>query len=397
MIYKWIRCKNEKASKAPNKCPKVQTRTESKKPLAPCQCGGERYYSKKWYIYLTIDGRKYDRVQSGGSTLKDDACIEEGEIKKQRSMGTGEKIFSGKMTVQQAYDNVFEAYLNKAVKDNMLAPTTASNYKISFKNHLIRHLGRLTLAQIDHITLQDYIDTRTDEDSEPALGTIYNELVALRVLFKALISKRMYRDNPVAGFQVRTLATTRTKVLTAEETVRLLEECRKISPALELIVKIALFTGLRKTGVLGLKWEHINFTTNTITRTVKHRRREGPKVIEIPINSAFRAELIRWRDRGGVTRRFGLLFVGKKAGKQILSLEKIGFNKAMARAGITDFVYHGLRHTFITKLIESGQTLAVVGAIVGHTSTYMTSRYFHLTDKKAKEALHDFDITGSGQ
>ncbi len=48
---------------------------------------------------------------------------------------------------------------------------------------------------------------------------------------------------------------------------------------------------------------------------------------------------------------------------------------------------HDLRHTFITDLIESGTPLPVVMKLAGHRDIKTTQRYYHLTDRGAREAM----------
>jgi len=59
------------------------------------------------------------------------------------------------------------------------------------------------------------------------------------------------------------------------------------------------------------------------------------------------------------------------------------FNKAWWRvleiAGIIDFHFHDLRHTFCSNLILSGAGLKEVKEMIGHSDISMTDRYSHLT------------------
>jgi integrase len=69
------------------------------------------------------------------------------------------------------------------------------------------------------------------------------------------------------------------------------------------------------------------------------------------------------------------------------------FNKAWWRtleiAGIKDFHFHDLRHTFCSNLILSGAVLKEVKEMIGHSDISMTDRYFNLTmsHRHAKQEL----------
>lgn len=56
------------------------------------------------------------------------------------------------------------------------------------------------------------------------------------------------------------------------------------------------------------------------------------------------------------------------------------FREAVRRAGLPDrFVFHGLRHTYASQLVQAGTPLAVVAKQLGHTNTDTVSRtYGHL-------------------
>jgi site-specific recombinase XerD len=54
---------------------------------------------------------------------------------------------------------------------------------------------------------------------------------------------------------------------------------------------------------------------------------------------------------------------------------------ALRLAGIKDFHFHDLRHTFCSNIILSGGTLKVAKELIGHSDISMTDRYSHLTGR----------------
>jgi site-specific recombinase XerD len=57
---------------------------------------------------------------------------------------------------------------------------------------------------------------------------------------------------------------------------------------------------------------------------------------------------------------------------------KRSFNTAWRRAGIRDFHFHHLRHTFASHLVMAGVDLTTVSRLLGHKTLTMTLRYSHL-------------------
>ena len=64
---------------------------------------------------------------------------------------------------------------------------------------------------------------------------------------------------------------------------------------------------------------------------------------------------------------------------------RTAFERAVVQAGLEDFTFHDLRHTFASRLVMRGVDLPTVKELLGHKSIAMTLRYVHLlTDHKQR-------------
>ncbi|HSB31352.1 MAG TPA: site-specific integrase, partial [Candidatus Sulfobium mesophilum] len=75
---------------------------------------------------------------------------------------------------------------------------------------------------------------------------------------------------------------------------------------------------------------------------------------------------------------------------------KRSFNTATRRAGIRDFHFHDLRHTFASHLVMAGVDLTTVSKLLGHKTLTMTLRYSHLAPAHMVKAVDMLDNSING-
>ncbi len=73
---------------------------------------------------------------------------------------------------------------------------------------------------------------------------------------------------------------------------------------------------------------------------------------------------------------------------------KRSFKTALERAGIENFRFHDLRHTFASHLVMAGVDLLTVKELLGHKTIEMTLRYSHLSGEHKAKAVQVLDILG---
>jgi integrase len=193
------------------------------------------------------------------------------------------------------------------------------------------------------------------------------------------VLKRIHKVKPLKDVGKRL------RYLSKEECQNLINAC---DPHLKPIVITALNTGMRRGEILGLKWDNVDLKHGFILldKTKNGDRRE------IPINETLRMTF------QSVMRRLDIpyIFYDPRTGDPYKEV-KHSFSSACKRAGITDFRFHDLRHTFASQLIMSGIDLTTVKELMGHRDVKMTLRYAHLAPAHKIKAVTILDNALNGK
>ena len=80
------------------------------------------------------------------------------------------------------------------------------------------------------------------------------------------------------------------------------------------------------------------------------------------------------------------VFTNPATGTRYTDVKK-SFSPACREAGITNFTFHDLRHTFGTRLADAGVDVVKIKELMGHASIVTTMRYIHATDQDKLGAI----------
>jgi integrase len=195
------------------------------------------------------------------------------------------------------------------------------------------------------------------------------ELIEEDVLKKVRKAKQLKENNG------------RLRYLSKEECQKLVSECVE---HLRPIVVTALNTGMRRGEIFSLKWANVDLKNGFIL--LEEGMTKNGERREIPINATVRAVL------QDVPRRLDLPYVFYNPRTDLPYGDiKNAFNGACRRAGIKDFHFHDLRHTFASQLVMGGQDITTVKQLLGHKTLTMTLRYSHLAPAHTVKAVELLD------
>jgi len=148
------------------------------------------------------------------------------------------------------------------------------------------------------------------------------------------------------------------------------------------LVLLALNTGLRRGELLNLCWRDVDTGKKFVTVLG-----EGAKTGQtryVPLNSEIVDVLTRWRPSDADPDSF--LFTDANAASPLLEA-RAAWTRLIAKAGVSSFRFHDLRHTFASKLVMAGVDLNTVRELLGHRDIAMTLRYAHLAPEHKAAAV----------
>ncbi len=136
------------------------------------------------------------------------------------------------------------------------------------------------------------------------------------------------------------------------------------------MMRLALATGLRQRNVCRLEWQHVDWE-HRIAVIPAHMSKTR-NALTAPLNADALAVLQRWKGRHEQ-------FVFTYQRKPVWQVNTKAWRKAVKQAGLEDFRWHDLRHTWASWHAQAGTPLNVVQEMAGWKSREMAQRYSHLS------------------
>jgi integrase len=235
--------------------------------------------------------------------------------------------------------------------------------------------GSKRLEEISPFDLERYRRHRKQAGRNDV--TINRELAFLRNLYTMAITWGKATDNPVKKVRFAREDNGRIRMLSPDEETRLLAHC---GSQLKPLVLAALHTGFRASELLSLTAEDVSFDRQMITVRAGYAKNGESR--SVPMNKILTETLKAIRIDG----LFGGVIFRSQKGTPYRSF-RTSFERAVKKAGITDFTFHDLRHTFASRLVMAGVDLPTVKELMGHKHINMTLRYTHLSSNHKQRAV----------
>ena len=174
----------------------------------------------------------------------------------------------------------------------------------------------------------------------------------------------------------------RMRFLSDEEGDKLLEDLKGRSQQLHDICLLSFETGMRADEIFSLKWKRVDLEK----KSIKVFDSKGSDRVVFMTDRVLK--MLQRLPKDGE-----LIFLSRE-GKQIKEISN-SFDRAVKELGLNDgiedsrdkLVFHSLRHSFASRLVERGVDLYTVSKLMGHSSISMTERYSHLRPATLQAAV----------
>ena len=305
------------------------------------------------------------------------------------------------------------------LKKTVLSPNSYAFYETIINTELIPKFGKMKLREIKTYHIQEFIQYLTTEKKHRngeaggiSPSTVRRYATVLRSIL-SLAYQLEYTDND-AGASKRIIFP---KIETCEVEVYTEEEVRVILSALDAepiniraLVELAIFTGMRRGEIVGLKWADIDFENQSLSikRSI-YKPKDGKALEKEPKSkSSIRTislpdHLIKTLHEYKLHQDRHISFMGEAWNKlDYVFTEEDGlvmnpqtptrqFSNFLKRHNIRHLKFHGLRHTSATMLLANGCDIKTVSSRLGHADLETTGIYLHARESTDRKAAKTFD------
>lgn len=277
-------------------------------------------------------------------------------------------------TVQAALEEFMSLHVEAKLK-----PGTVMNYKGHAELYILPAWSAVKVKDITHAHVAKLHHSLRD------IPYAANRVAAFLSKFFGWCEQVGHRErgtNPVVGVE-RFREHKRTRFMDEEtigkigSSLAVMESQKLIDPYAAAAIRTLFFTGARLNEILTLQWADVELENG---KAYLRDSKTGAKVLRLGTPAVALLESLpkinEW------------VFPSSRTNGHLVNLRK-PWVAVCEHAGITGWRIHDLRHAFASMAADAGNSLPVVGAILGHTQAQTTARYAHLSDNPVAKAADE--------
>jgi len=361
----------------------------------------------KTYTYITdgpkdpITGKR-NQISKGGFKRRKDADV---ALRKLLSELDENRYAEPSNETLADYLNFwFSTHYQKRVKE-----TTVASRRYMMQKHLIDEnpFAKKKLSAITSFDIDALYNQKIDEDYSTSYIRKIHQM--LNQAFEQAKKWKKVIVNPVTDASPPSLKKEEMRIWSYQEVHSFLNNCEEEWH--KIVFHLALYTGMRRGEILGLKWSDINFDKKNISvnRSLAFVPGQGYLLSTLKTKNAKRQITIS-------AQLADMLFLHKKKQEEVNTLFSGGYNdqelvicshlgtiqdpqnvlRVMKRiiqtSGVSPIRFHDLRHTHASILISEGVDLVKVSKRLGHANAKITLEYYaHLMPNEDDQVADIFD------
>ncbi len=360
-----------------------------------------------YQVRFILDGKRVEETlgwATEGWTLEK-AALKLGELREAQRTGEGERTLSEKRQKAEAERMAEEARRAQEQRDNMTFATVFHEHympvqrqnksKVScdkeegfFRNWMTDVIDTMPMKEVSGFSLEKLKKKMADAGRSPK--TINYCLGTVRQVFNFAARHGLYTGrNPVSLVKKPKVDNRRMRFLSKAEADELFEALAERSQDLHDMALLSLHCGLRAGEIFALRWGDVDMERNMLMLVDTKNGETRAAYLTDGARLMFEG-----RERGGKDE---LVFPDQRHGGMRKEISNVFQEVAdeLFNEDVEDrrfrVVFHTLRHSFASLLVENGVPIFSVKELLGHKSLAMTTRYSHMAPDTLRKSVDVLD------
>lgn len=311
--------------------------------------------------------------------------------------------------VDLTFEELCDRFIDYKIALGKITKSTAQKQQAHL-NLFIRHLGKAKAKNIQPYMIIDAIKELKEGDTpsgKSLSGTYLNKSVSLcRGVYNFGIQEQFVAENPFEKVDAPSIDTKEKEALTEEQLITLLNLDK--TKRCNVLIFVAIFTGLRRGELSALRWKHVDFQNGFIS--VKESMEANGNIKEtktkastdfVPMAGELEKVLTNWK----ATQQQAMIELGiYQTDEMFVFANRFGdqwkpgqitkwWDRYRKKVGCSNISFHQLRHTFITYLAMCNVHPKVMQSLARHASEDMTlGVYTHVNKEQEKAAINTLNL-----
>lgn len=309
---------------------------------------------------------------------------------------TGDFVEPSKMTFAEFLKHWMDHYVYKNCEI-----TTRSGYEMALNKHVIPFLGKIPLQKLSPLHIQEYYKHLMDEKGLSP-NTVRRHHSSIHRALVYACEKQLVNKNAADRVTLPKREEFEGAYYTEKQIVKLLDVVK--GDEIEAAVCLAVYLGLRRGEICGLKWKHIDFEKQTLEVKETRTRVTGELITKAPKTKKSHrvlylpdqlAEFLR--EHKEQQKRYRVLFgrdyissdyVCTKINGEPIHPDRLShrFQDMLEKHDLPRIRFHDIRHTVASLLLHNNIPVKNISEMLGHSDVTTTLKiYGHVLEEAKKD------------